>query len=78
MMEFVSHKEMSSGYYGVYETPSGIRVVKKKHGYYPLTKDGQISRKHRYGGKVNDCEVWEHCGKSKRGSYKLTAIQEWL
>ena len=50
-------------YASIYETPSGIKVAKTNHGYYPVTRDGQINKKHKFGGKINEYEVWERVGK---------------
>lgn len=49
----------------IFETPSGIKVAKTKYGYFPTTRDGQINKKRRFVGKINDYEIWEHTGKGR-------------
>ena len=69
------YKPFNGNWRRVYETPTGVRVAKTKRGYCPVTRDGQIINKRRYGGNVNGCEVWEHHGKKKK-SIRLKLIEE--
>lgn len=59
----------------VYETPGGTLVARTKHGFYPITRTGQLNRKHRYGGCVGDVELWEFRGE-KRISIHIKELQE--
>ena len=72
-LQWVERKRLASSYSSVFETPSGVRVAKTKHGYYPVTRDGQINKKRRYDGNIDDYEIWEHV-KQKRVSVCLRRI----
>lgn len=74
-LQWVEHKRLASSYSRVFETPSGIKVAKTKHGYYPVTRDGQISKKRRYAGKIDEYEIWEHVGK-QRISVSLKEVEK--
>lgn len=75
-LNYIESKKIESGYRQIYETPfTGVRVAKTKHGYYPVTRDGQLVKKRRYAGNINNCEVWEHA-KQKRVSVVLRGIYD--
>lgn len=64
-LQFVGKKRLRQSYNQIFETPSGVKVAKTKHGYYPVTRDGQINKKRRYAGKIDEYEIWEHVGKQR-------------
>lgn len=64
-LQWVERKKLKSSYSSVFETPSGIKVAKTKHGYYPITRDGQINKRRRFVGKIDEYEVWERIGKQR-------------
>jgi hypothetical protein len=72
-LQLIGKKRLCQSYSQIFETPSGIKVAKTKHGYYPVTRDGQINKKRRYAGKIDEYEVWEH-SKQKRVSVCLREI----
>lgn len=72
-LQFIGKRRLLQSYSKVFETPSGIWVAKTKSGYYPVTRDGQINKKRRYAGKIDEYEIWEHA-KQKRVSVCLREI----
>lgn len=71
----LTNKCINGMWTNIYETPTGIVVAKTKHGYHPITRDGQMIRKRRFYGIINGCEVWEYHGKQKR-SLNLKGIAD--
>ena len=59
----------------VYEAPGGILVARTKHEFCPITRTGQLNRKHRYGGCVGDFELWKYHG-TKRISIHMKELEE--
>lgn len=74
-LQLVGKKHLRQSYNQIFETPSGIKVAKTKHGYYPVTRDGQINKKRRYAGKIDEYEIWEYVGK-QRISVSLKEVEK--